>query len=127
MATAGFPLYMLLKSMLARIVWTESKQTSLNSEHAPDLHPAQSNCATACSNNDNHSSKAVSKNILSSANPANCLDEDRSCVTWEGQGECLTKPAFMLKACRQACGVCQPAVRINHQARNCHWQLHIEF
>ncbi len=89
---------------------------------APGLHPAQSNCATACSkadDNDNHSSKAVSDNVPSPANPASCLDEDRSCVTWEGQGECLTNPAFMLKACRQACGVCQPAVPVNHQARNC--------
>ncbi len=90
---------------------------------APDLHPAQSNCATACSNYDNHSSKAVGASVLSPANPANCLDEDRSCVTWEGQGESLTNPAFMLKACRQACGACQPAMPVNHQARNSYFSL----
>ncbi|KAL0046889.1 hypothetical protein WJX82_000971 [Trebouxia sp. C0006] len=83
--------------------------------YAPEKHAGTGDVKR--DNGDDRSSKAFSDNIRSPANPASCLDEDISCVTWEGQGECLTNPAFMLKACRQACGACQPAVPIKHQVR----------
>ncbi|KAL0022280.1 hypothetical protein WJX79_002742 [Trebouxia sp. C0005] len=83
--------------------------------YAPEKHAGTDDAKR--DNSDNQSSKAVSDNVPSPINPTTCLDEDRSCVTWAAQGECLSNPAFMLKTCKQACGVCQHAVPVGHQVR----------
>ena len=37
-----------------------------------------------------------------------CIDADKRCREWAGEGECENNPAFMNQACRKACNKCHP-------------------
>jgi len=36
-----------------------------------------------------------------------CTDGSQYCSTWAQQGQCKDNPGYMLKVCRQACGLCE--------------------
>jgi len=38
-----------------------------------------------------------------------CTDGSEYCSTWAQQGQCKDNPGYMLKVCRQACGLCRAA------------------